>query len=117
MELLISEAVGQGADPLEIYEWTWGEAVMFVQARKDAWRRRMQDLACIEFKTASVIARMFNGKRGEKFRVMKEYEFLFTDEERKQTKVNEIINQFEAANKRIRAREKAKKKLEESGTT
>ena len=89
---------------------------MFVNARKDAWRRKMQDEACVQFRTASVIARMFNGKRGEKFKVMKEYAFLFTDEERKQAKVNEIIDQFEAANKRIRARKRAKK-LEESGET
>ena len=62
-----------------------------------------------------MIARMFNGRRGEKFRIMKEYGFLFTDEERQQAKINELISQFEAANKRMRARKKAKA-LEVAGT-
>lgn len=66
----------------------------------------------MQFKTASVLARMVLGKKGEKFTLLKEYPFLWTDEERKQQKLASIINYFNDANKRIRARKEALEKLE-----
>lgn len=71
----------------------------------------MQDEAAVLFKTAGVLARMVSGKKGEKLQLMKEYPFLWTDDERKQSKLSSIMNYFQDANKRIRARKKALEKL------
>lgn len=72
----------------------------------------MQDEAAVLFKTASLISRMMAGKKGEKFALMKEYPFLWTDEERKQQKISALIESFNNSNERIRAKKKAKQEQE-----
>lgn len=84
----------------------------YIVARKEARRHAMQDEAAVQFRTASVLARMVVGKKGEKFALMKEYPFLWTDEERKQQKLASIMNYFYDANERIRARKKALQELQ-----
>ena len=46
----------------------------------------------MNFKTASLISRMVAAQRGQKFNVMDEYSFLWTDEERNEAKREALMN-------------------------
>lgn len=107
VEQLVSRAIGYGADFNTVYTWTWGETIMYINARSEARRHEMQDEAAIQFKTASVLARMFTANRGEKFNVMESYDFLWTQKEKAEARVNAIKRQMQEANERqdIRARQ------------
>ena len=115
VEDVINMAVGQGADLFTIWQWTWGETLDYIKARKEARRMQLQDEAALQFRTANVLARMVAGNRGEKFTLMKEYPFLWTEEERKRQKISSIIESFNNANERIRARKKAKQEHDGEG--
>lgn len=83
-----------------MYEWTWGETIMYINARAEAHRHELQDEAAIQFKTASTLAHMFTANRGEKFSVMDSYDFLWTQKERMEAKVAAMQRQMQEANKR-----------------
>ena len=107
VEQLVSRAIGYGADLTTVYEWTWGETIMYINARSEARRHELQDEAAIQFKTASTLAHMVTANRGEKFSVMDSYDFLWTPKEKAEAKVAAIRKQMQEANARqdIRAQQ------------
>jgi hypothetical protein len=100
VEQLVSRAIGCGADFDTVFTWTWGETIMYINARSEARRHELQDEAALQFKTASLLARMVTASRGEKFNVMDTYDFLWTQKERMEAKVNAMKRQIQEANKR-----------------
>jgi len=46
----------------------------------------------MNFRTVSLLSRMVVAQRGQKFNVMDEYSFLWTDEERKEAKREALMN-------------------------
>lgn len=95
-----------GAPFPDLLEWTWGEVVEFISCRNEARRDALRDWATMLFRTSFLTGKVFSAKRGEKFSVMDEYGFLWSDEERKehQTEQNEAaaMNAFMQMNAAIR---------------
>lgn len=79
-----------GAPFPDVYDWTWGECLEFVDCREEARINAMRDDAAMYFRHASLLSRMMTAQKGAKFKVLDEFDFLWTDEERKELKREEI---------------------------
>lgn len=75
----------------DIYDWTWGEIVEFIVCKNEAKTQDLKAQATMDMTLASLIARMVMGSKGQKFDVMNEYKWLWTDEERAEAKKQRII--------------------------
>lgn len=85
-----------GAAYPQILDLTWGEITEIIQCANEARRNRLRDDASMYFRSASLLCRMISAEKGTKFKVMDEYSFLWTDEERKEAKREELKRKLEA---------------------
>lgn len=92
--------MGAGAPFPDLYDWTWGELCDYISAVHEKARKDMQTQAMMNFRTVSLLSRMFSAKRGMKFNVMDEYDFLWTDEERNEAKRQALMNKLLAKTKK-----------------
>jgi hypothetical protein len=88
---LVHMGMASGAPFPDLYDWTWGELVEYIECSKERERDALRKQASMEFTQANLIARMVMGKQGSKFKLMEEYSFLWTDAERREAKKNELI--------------------------
>lgn len=92
--------MGAGAPFPELYDWTWGELVDYINVREKNKRNDLRTQAMMNFKTVGLLSRMFSAQRGQKFNVMEEYSFLWTDEERNEAKREALKNSLLAKTKK-----------------
>lgn len=81
----------------EIYDWTWGEVVEYITCKTEARKSELREQATMNFKTVALLARMVSGSGGQKFSVMEEFDFLWSDEERADARRREIESKFRVA--------------------
>ena len=72
----------------DLYDWTWGEIVEYIECRSEARQQELRAEASIYFKTAGALAKMVMGGRGSQLSIMDTYDFLWSDEDRKQARAN-----------------------------
>lgn len=75
-------------------DWTWGEIVDMINCKNEAHREELKEQALMDFKHAMLVCKIMGSKRGAKFDVTKEYEFLWTDEERNQMSIDRFREQM-----------------------
>lgn len=81
----------------DIYEWTWGEIQEYINCKLEHRRSQLKEDAAMYFTTASLIAKMVAGGKGQQFSISDEYKFLWTEKERQDLKVQAIYNKFKIA--------------------
>lgn len=91
---LIKTALGYGADFPGIYDWTPGEAILFISSHVQRERESLRTQALMNLTHAGTIGRLFSGNT-RKESVMDIYSFLWTDEERQKAKVDRIRARLE----------------------
>ena len=81
----------------DIYDWTWGEIVEYINCKNEADKEKNRMDAAMYFTTASFLSKLFGGQKCVKYTVMTVYDFLWTEEEKKQQKLDKIYNSFRVA--------------------
>lgn len=84
-----------GAPFPDLYDWTWGELKQFVECKYEARKEELRQQANMYFRTASLIARMCMGSDKNEYRIMDEYSWLWTKEERDKAFVEELMHKFD----------------------
>lgn len=85
-----------GAPFPDIYDWTWGEVVEFINCHNEAEKDKLRTDASMYFRTASLIVRMLGAKKGEKFAVTSEFGFLWTKQELMEMRKKQLYDQLMA---------------------
>ena len=65
-----------------------------INCKNEAHREELKEQALMDFKHAMLVCKIMGSKRGAKFDVTKEYEFLWTDEERNQMSIDRFREQM-----------------------
>ena len=94
IEELVEKGIQYGIPFPDIYDWTWGEIVNYINNKKEMRRLENQENAMMLFRTASLIAKFQSGTRGQKIKVIDEFDWLYTEEEKKQAKIYEVLKSF-----------------------
>lgn len=96
MEDVIKAGRIAGIGFYEILDYTWGEVQEYVDVVAE--RQRLADIrsARLLFTTTSALSKMFSSSNGQ-IEFMQEYDWLFTEEEHKQAKINKLYNMLEGA--------------------
>lgn len=66
----------------DVLDWTWGEIVDFIECKNKVKKNELRERAAMDFHLAGLICKMISAKRGTKFSVMDEYDFLWSQEEK-----------------------------------
>lgn len=98
VEELIHTGMVYGIPFPAIYDWTWGEIVEHIECKNETRKQELREEATMNFRTVALLARMLVGQSGQKFSVMDEYDFLWSDEERAEARRAEIESRFRVAN-------------------
>lgn len=83
-----------GAPFPDFYNWTWGEINEFISCKNEARINDLKEQAYMDFKHAMLVCKILGSKRGAKFDVTKEYDFLWSEEERKNMEIERFKNQM-----------------------
>lgn len=81
----------------DIYDWTWGEIIEHIQCKNESRKQELREEASMNFRTVALLAKMLVGQSGQKFNIMDEYSFLWSDEERAEARRAEIEAKFRVA--------------------
>lgn len=71
-----------GASFPDLLDWTWGEIVEFICCKEEAKRDELRIRANMDFKHVMLTMKALSAKKGARFSVMEEYDFLWSREER-----------------------------------
>lgn len=104
VEELVNLGIQYGIDFPDIYDWTFGEIVNYIKAKKEANRKSRQEDALLLFKTASLVARFSNGTSGQKISMMKEFDYLYNDEEKIEARKQEVLRSFRRIDGKVQNR-------------
>lgn len=85
-----------GAPFPDLLEWTWGEICEFIICKNEARQRELREQANMDFRQAMLICKAFNAKKGAKFSVMEEYDFLWSKEEQEKAAIERFEQQMMA---------------------
>lgn len=97
VEEMIHQGMVYGLPFPEIYDLTWGEIAEFIQCKNEARKYALRDQATMDFRAATVLVHMMTAQKGQKFNLMDEYDFLWSDEERAEARRREIESRFRVA--------------------
>lgn len=97
-----------GAPFPDLYDWTWGEILEYINCQEEAKRDAMREEASMSFRTVNLFMKMLSADKGQKFSVMEAYEFLWTPMERLKMRNAEARRKMEASAARGKAIEDAK---------
>lgn len=64
--------------------------MQYIKAKNEAHREELKTEAQMRFKQAALVVRMLGAEKGQNFKVIDEFSFLWTDEERAKAKQDEI---------------------------
>lgn len=81
LDELVKEGRTCGIGFFDIYDWTVGEVVEYIDCYKEDLNRRYQNLSIIAMKEAELIARFCFGTGNKQMRVFEEFPF-WTQEEK-----------------------------------
>ena len=73
----------------------WRDAFLFSICRWQDFKEELRQQANMYFRTASLIARMCMGSDKNEYRIMDEYSWLWTKEERDKAFVEELMHKFD----------------------
>lgn len=83
-----------GAPFPDFLQWTWGELVDFISCKYEARKTELRERATMDFHFAQIICKMFNAKKGTKMNIMEEYDFLWSEEERRAAAIERFEQQM-----------------------
>lgn len=86
--------MGAGAPFPDLYDWTWGELVTYIEAKNEARTRELREEAGMLFRHALLTVKIFAAKKGTKFNIMEEFDFLWSDEERNSAAIENFKQQM-----------------------
>lgn len=85
-----------GAPFPDVLQWTWGEIVEFIRCKNEARRDELREQASMDFRHAMLVCKVLGSKKGAKFSVMEEYDFLWSKEEREKAAMDRFEQQMMA---------------------
>lgn len=108
IEDIVHRGMVAGAPFPDLYDWTWGEILEYIDCKEEARRDTLRDEAAMSFRTVNLMMKMISADKGAKFNVMDAYEFLWTPIERLKARNEEARRKMEASAARGKAMEDAK---------
>lgn len=85
-----------GAPFPDLLDWTWGEIVEYITCKNEATRDELRTQASMDFRHVMFLVKALNAKRGSKFSVVEEYDFLWSKEERDKIAMDRFTQQMMA---------------------
>lgn len=65
-----------------------------INAKAEARRNELRERALMDFKHAMLVCKIMGSKKGTKFDIMKEYDFLWSEEERNKASIDKFREQM-----------------------
>lgn len=85
-----------GAPFPDCLQWTWGELCEYIRCRNEARKIELREQASMDFRHAMLICKILGAKKGARFSVMEEYDFLWSKEEQEKAAIERFEQQMMA---------------------
>ena len=83
-----------GAPFPDCLQWTWSELCEYIRCRNEARKTELREQALMDFRHAMLICKIMNAKKGTRFSVMEEYDFLWSKEEQEKAAIERFEQQM-----------------------
>lgn len=93
-----------GAPFPDLLDWTWGEILEYIKCKREQEKEDLRTQALMLFRQASLISRMVSSNKGDKFDVMDEFSFLWSEEDKSKARAARLKAQMLARSKRKKGR-------------